>query len=310
MEELISVIVPVYNSELYLERCVDSIISQTYQKLEIILVDDGSTDSSGEICDAYGKEDIRVKVVHKENGGAATSRNRGLEIAGGQYIGFVDSDDYIAIDMYESMYKYLNEDTDIVTCGRSLVYPPKSSGLKRNIFCAIQATKYNRDQAICELLKGTVFAYGVCEKLYRKELFNNITFPNGKSSEDLPVTYSLFKKCRNIVNIGEAKYFVFQRSNSISRSEFTFRKMDNIFFRRDILLDIKKEYPQFKEIAEAGYINGVLTRLLEIRVCKNRLQYSALEKRLIKVLRRMSVRILFNRYLKIEDKKTIFDLLE
>ncbi|MDE6946071.1 MAG: glycosyltransferase, partial [Anaeroplasmataceae bacterium] len=110
---IISVIVPIYNTEPYLNRCIDSIIKQTYRNLEIILVNDGSTDRSGEICDAYEKADNRVKVIHKRNGGLSSARNSGLEILNGKYIGFVDSDDYIAADMYETLLACMDDDVDI-----------------------------------------------------------------------------------------------------------------------------------------------------------------------------------------------------
>ena len=103
---LISIIVPIYNVELYLEKCIESIINQTYKNLEIILVDDGSTDSCGKICDEYAKKDNRIKVIHKINGGLSDARNKGMEIAKGKYIGFVDGDDYVASDMYETLYKF------------------------------------------------------------------------------------------------------------------------------------------------------------------------------------------------------------
>lgn len=115
-QELISVIVPIYNTDLFLERCVDSILNQTYENLEIILVNDGSTDRSGKICDNYINKDARVKVIHKKNGGASTARNTGLQAANGVYIGFVDSDDYISLNMYEEMVQNIEQDVDIVTC--------------------------------------------------------------------------------------------------------------------------------------------------------------------------------------------------
>lgn len=108
-EKLISIIVPVYNVEKYLKECIDSVISQTYKNLEIILVDDGSTDKSGEICDEYSKKDSRIKVIHKENGGLSDARNVALDIAKGEYIGFVDSDDYVEKDMFETLYKLAEE---------------------------------------------------------------------------------------------------------------------------------------------------------------------------------------------------------
>lgn len=301
----ISVIVPIYNTEPYLNKCIDSIIGQTYQDLEIILVDDGSTDRSGEICNAYEKTDKRVRVIHKRNGGASSARNAGLEIAKGKYIGFVDSDDYIAADMYESLIICLDDDVDIVTCGCCHVYPPDVRKPKRKILCAHTKVKYGTEQAIEELLKGNLFSYGVYEKLFRKELFDGVRFPLGRVSEDLPVIYALFKKCRNVVNIGKAKYYQFRRTDSVSRRDFYFRRIDNVLFHRDILIDIQKEYPQFRDIAEANYINSAVRRIGEIRESKDRALYRELEKRLIKVLKRMQVRIIFNKYLNRQQKEKI-----
>lgn len=308
-EGIISVIVPIYNVEPYLNKCIDSIIGQTYKDLEIILVDDGSTDRSGEVCDAYEKADKRVRVIHKQNGGAASARNSGLEIAIGKYIGFVDSDDYVAVDMYEALMNCLADDVDIVTCGRFFVYPPGIRKPKRKKHCTHKKTKYNTEQAIEELLKGELFSYGVYEKLYRKELFTDVRFPRGRVSEDLPVTYALFKKCRNVVNIGEAKYYQFRREDSISRRDFFFRRIDNVLFYRDILEDIKKEYPQFRDIAEANYVSSVVGRIGEIRESKDRALYRELEKRLVKVLKRMQIRIVFNSYLNRLQKEVIFETI-
>lgn len=306
--ELISIIVPVYNTEPYLDRCIKSIIGQTYENLEIILVDDGSTDRSGQICDVYKKMDKRIKVIHKQNGGAASARNRGLKIAEGKYIGFVDSDDYVAPDMYESLLRCLDMEVDITTCGRCHIYPAGARGIKRKTLCAQREKKCNTQQAVAELLKGKLFSYGVCEKLYRKELFDGVSFPNGRVSEDLPVTYALFKKSRNVVNIGKARYYQFHRKDSVSRKEFFPRRIDNVIFHRDILEDIKENYPELGDIAEVNYIESVIMRLNEIKESKDRMLYVKLEKRLIKVLRRMRLRIIFNQYLNQEQKKRLLKL--
>lgn len=302
----LSIIIPIYNTEKYLGKCIDSILDQTYRDYELILVDDGSIDGSGQICDAYQKADKRIKVFRKKNEGAASARNLGLQYAKGEFIGFVDSDDYIAADMYESLFKCLEDDVDIVTCGRCHVYPSKIRKSKQKKLCAHTKMKYSTEQAIEELLRGELFSYGVYDKIYRKELFDDIRFPRGRVSEDLPVTYALFKKCRNVVNIGEAKYYQFRREDSITRIDFFPRRIDNVLFHRDILEDIKKEYPQFSDIAEANYINSVVRRIGEIRESKDRVLYMELEKRLIKVLKRMQVRIVFNKFLNQQQKERIF----
>lgn len=299
---LISIIVPVYNVESFLGKCIDSIIAQTYRNLEIILVDDGSTDKSGEICDAYRSSDKRVKIIHKRNGGAASARNRGLEIAQGEYIGFVDSDDYMDEDMYELLIRYMDKDVDIVACGRYVIYPPKSTGLNHKILCTDKITKFDRMHAIGELLEKRIFEYGVCDKIYRRELFDDVRFPNGRFAEDLPVTYALFKKSRNVVSIGVPRYYYFQRYNSTCRSEFFYRKMDYVFFLRDIFMDVKVEYPQFEKLAESKYIDGVVSTLINLKESSIRDQYIDLERRLKKLLRRMSIRIMCNQYYTKEQK--------
>lgn len=230
MGELVSVIVPVYNVEKYIRKCIESIITQTYTNLDIILIDDGSTDKSGKICDEYEKLDTRITVIHKKNGGLSSARNSGLDIAKGKYIGFVDSDDYISIDMYEVLLRYMEDEVDIVACGRYIVYPRIDKKVNKRIYCSDKIKKYNNIQAIEELLKPQIFPFGVVDKIYRKELFSNIRFPIGRISEDIPVTYALFKKSRNIVHIGDCKYYNFQSHNSITRTEFYYRRIDYVLF--------------------------------------------------------------------------------
>ncbi|MCM1261858.1 MAG: glycosyltransferase [Butyrivibrio sp.] len=301
-KDLISVIVPIYNSELYLLRCIDSIINQTYQNLEIILVDDGSTDRSGEICDNYAKKDNRVKVIHKINGGLGSARNAGLEIAKGKFIGFCDSDDAILADMYETLLLHMEDDVDIVACGR-YIYKEDSCSLRRKEYCADKLTKYDNSQAVRELLKG-LFAYGVNEKIYRAELFKNIRFPYG-ISEDVLVTYDLFKKSRNVINTGEAKYCNYVRKNSLSNTGNYFLLMRYLYYIGDILKDIKREYPQHIKVAEAKYLRSACWTFQTITHCENRQQYYKMEKRLNLFFRRMVFRIIINNELSIGEKKTM-----
>ena len=194
--ELISVIVPVYNVELYLERCINSIINQTYQNLEIILIDDGSTDRSGEICDEYKKKDMRINVIHKQNGGSSSARNCGLEIAKGEYIGFVDSDDYIASDMYALLHQHMRDDVDLVSCRMARInkigHVEIYSGVNRSVLL-------NNMQAIKEVLHVRYLSISSCDKLYRREILRGIQFPIGRTAEDLPFVYNVVKNCRNVI---------------------------------------------------------------------------------------------------------------
>lgn len=214
-KEKISVIIPIYNVEKFLPRCLDSVINSNYQNLEIILVDDGSTDSCSQICENYKKKDSRIKVIHKSNGGLSDARNKGIDIATGEYISFVDSDDAVDEDMFSYLLKLLLDNKcDISVCNYitfSTIELPSTQVNKRDNIIV-----YNREEALNILLKGNIshsdYAWN---KLYKKELFESIRYPKGRKMEDIGTTYKLYYKAKNIV-IGDAiKYFYYQRENSI-----------------------------------------------------------------------------------------------
>lgn len=307
-KKCISVIVPIYNAELYLNRCIDSIIAQSYKNLEIILVDDGSTDQSGVICDEYVQKDRRCKVIHKTNGGPSSARNSGLAIATGNIIGFVDSDDSIEYDMYELLMQSMKKNVDIVTCGR-YVYKVGSDTIKRKAYCLRSKKVYDNNHAIGELLRGEVFAYGVNEKIYRRELFVDVTFPNSAIGEDIPVTYELFKKSRWIVHIGSAKYNNFCRLISVSNPSNYYKRVDAIKFRRDIWLDVKKKMPEYRKMAEARYIREVYGLWESIKESTDRGRYESLEKKCICFLKNRKYRIVLNNVLKKDEKRKMIQAM-
>ncbi|MDE5907443.1 MAG: glycosyltransferase [Lachnospiraceae bacterium] len=292
-EALISIIIPVYNVESYLDRCIESVLKQTYSNIEIILVDDGSTDRCGEICDTYEKRDERIRVVHKENGGLSSARNSGLEIACGEYIGFVDSDDYIAEDMYQTMLKYMQDDVDITCCGRVCLSPLK----KQKSYCLGSAEKFSQENALEELILLRKICSSACTKLFRSALFSDISFPVGRVSEDILTVYNLFKKSRNVFHIGEAKYFNCYRKDSISNGVFYARRIDYILFKRDICIDVREHYPRLIRQAEAGYIQGAIYIIRNIQESHERSKYDYIEKRVKKMLWNMMFRGLGNPYL-------------
>lgn len=250
--ELISVIVPIYNMEKYLKKCVDSILNQTYSNLEIILVDDGSTDSSTKICDEYIKVDSRIKVFHKENGGLSDAKNFGLSKANGKYVAFVDSDDWIETNMYEDMYYKLKEtESNIVICGRFIDY---EDGKREEWYNKNEITM-NREQSLIYLNSFYNFDMSSCDKLYEKSLFDNIKFPYGKKCEDAYTTYLLFDKSDKITYIPKCFYHYFQRSGSISRNEKI--NMDYIYAAEKQLEFFTKEYSHLIYIAETNYVFSV-----------------------------------------------------
>lgn len=227
-EILVSVIIPVYNVESYLERCVRSVLNQSYQNLEIILVDDGSPDNCPALCEAYAKEDSRVKVIHKQNGGLSDARNAGIDIALGDYILFVDSDDWIESDMIELLLKNaLQYDADISECSYTNVYNDYSKPETGNSGIIIEADSLT---ALEGMLDWKYFLPVVWNKLYRKEIFNHIRYPVGKVHEDEFTTYRCYLAAEKIVYMDTYKYYYNQmRTNSITGQEFKLSYLDAYF---------------------------------------------------------------------------------
>ena len=220
--EKISVIIPVYKVEKYLDKCVKSVASQTYKNLEIILVDDGSPDACPQMCDDWAKKDKRIKVIHKQNGGLSDARNAGLDIATGEYIGFVDSDDYIEKEMYEKMVAFLeNNCLDIAYAGYKMIYPNKivyvdenvSEVNSGNIFSKYLAQRHNykKDRLITKGVLATVW-----RGLYKKNVFDKTRFIYGMFCEDIVFHVMLFKNNNyKIAFLNDYLYNYVQRENSI-----------------------------------------------------------------------------------------------
>lgn len=195
MDEKVSIIVPVYNVEKYLDKCIESIVNQTYRNIEIILVDDGSPDKCPEICNEWAKKDDRIKVIHKENGGLSSARNAALEIAQGDYITFVDSDDWIENDMIQSMLTCAaKNDADIVCCGFYFDNVDTTGHLQK-----FEKAEYENEEIVLNLLLDNIRPE-VCSKLYSAELINQFRFDESiKYAEDLPFNFYLMLKAKNFV---------------------------------------------------------------------------------------------------------------
>ncbi len=237
MNKLISVIVPVYNVEKYLQKCVDSIINQTYQNLEIILVDDGSTDNSGKICDEYLKKDKRIKVIHKRNGGLSDARNWAIDVAEGEYIEFVDSDDYIEQDMIEFLYNNIEQyNADISICSYYMIDEKE---------CINQSTNelyvYSRLEILQEVLLDEKIRSYAWNKLFKKSLFDDIRFPVGKIFEDVITIGKLFEKSEKVVLNDVAKYYYRQREGSILHIQNSKTRLAYIYGALEILKYLKEK---------------------------------------------------------------------
>ena len=262
-KEKISVIVPVYNVEKYLKKCIDSIIAQTYTNLEIILLDDGSKDDSGKICDEYKEKDNRIIVIHKKNTGVSSTRNEGLKNITGSYVTFIDSDDYIEPDMIEILFNAIKKyNSDISICG--------TNDFNEN-YDLVKQSKCNRmiemdkKSALKELLDEEAFKCVCWGKLYDVKLFNNIKFnEKTKIAEDLEVIYRLFDICDSIVYVPENKYNYIYRKNSVTKEIFNENWIREIEISKEILDFIKKKYSDIYEYAAKRYVRINVTCILKI----------------------------------------------
>lgn len=257
----LSIIVPVYNVEKYINQCIDSILNQTLNDFELILINDGSTDKSGIICDEYCKIDSRIKVIHKENGGLSSARNAGIDASRGRYIGFVDSDDWIEKDMYEVLYKNIEEyQSDISICGMNRV--TNNQYIKQYDTGKLEVL--NKVEAMEKLLQGREIRDYFCDKLYRRELFDNFRFPNGKIFEDASCQYKMFNMSDRIVYNDLAKYNYRMTQNSIVRAAFTPAKLDWVEATEELLKFTERNYPKLYEFALQKYVNSNFSLMMQI----------------------------------------------
>ncbi len=246
-EDLISIVIPVYKVEKYLEKCIESVLKQTYTNLQIILVDDGSPDNCGKICDEYAKRDSRIDVIHKVNGGLSEARNVGISKAKGRYIGFVDSDDYIKENMYEILLNLIKEyNADASICNLYDVIEGKE--YIRNKNNGIQ--EYSRLDILKEVLLDKNIQSYAWNKLYKKELFDEVKYPIGKKYEDIGTTFYIFEKCNKIVVTSEPEYYYLKRSDSLVNNvteSTVFDYMELILQRYLYINDNIKELRQYND---------------------------------------------------------------
>lgn len=261
---LISVIVPVFNVEKYLCKCIDSILNQTYKNLEIILIDDGSTDKSGTICDTYTKKDSRIKVIHQNNEGLSAARNAGLDIAKGDYISFIDSDDFIDPDMFDVLLCNLEKNkADICACGFKKVYNDTDSSNSLNKFLEYNKT-FSRHEAMESLCENKIINFSVNDKLFKKSLFNDLRFTEGIIFEDMDLVYKLIDKSNKIFFICEPKYNYRIRQGSILHGNFSTKKMELISVYKQFLGFISKKYPDLLNKAKCYFLELCLINLFDV----------------------------------------------
>ena len=246
---MISVIVPVYKVETYLEQCLDSILCQTYRDLEILLIDDGSPDRCGEICDRYAAADPRIRVFHTENRGLSAARNLGIDHARGEYLGFVDSDDWIEPDMYERLLRAVEENgADIAVCGRVREYPDRKE------IILPEAGILDREGAVRAHVKLEI-RHAAWDKLYRRACFADIRYPEGRVCEDIATTYRTLLRADKVVKIAAPLYHYRDRAGSITK-EKEYRSLVDCF------TSCREEYEALLRIPLYGKDREITEKLL------------------------------------------------
>jgi glycosyltransferase involved in cell wall biosynthesis len=239
----LSIIVPVYKVEKYLRKCIDSILGQMFTDFELILVDDDSPDESPAICEDYKQRDSRIVLVHKENGGLSDARNVGLDIARGQYLGFVDSDDYVAPNMYETLISVMEDsNSDMVICDN---YRVSSESITIQNWLGEPRT-FDRDEAMYAILTDTIGSQA-WNKVYKKDLFAEIRYPKGRLYEDLATTYKYVHRCSKVTYTKVPLYYYTIRGDSISYSSHADRNGHIFLGFKERYEFAKVEYPQFAD---------------------------------------------------------------
>lgn len=245
---LVSIIIPCYNVEKYIYRCLESVVDQTYKNLEIILVDDGSTDNTPSMCDNWANRDDRIIVIHKDNDGVANARNDALNIAKGDYISFVDSDDYVEKCFIELLLKSaIDNNSDIVVCDYQINNEIINEQYRSKIV--------DYDYAISEIAKGT-YKFGVLwNKLYKKNVVKDIRMPNYVCSEDLVFNYFVAKSCTSFSEVNSKLYHYMQNNDSTVHGKFVIGAYDAVKARKTILNDL--EGSKYKDCAVFGYLSSI-----------------------------------------------------
>ena len=273
----ISIIIPAYNIAQYLPRCLDSILGQTYTNLEIIVVSDGSTDETNDIIKEYAQKDSRIIPVFKENGGVSSARNKGLDLASGEYIGFVDGDDYIEPDMYEVLLNNaLKYDADISHCGYQMVFPSRVDYYYNTDKKVIQ----DNETGLYDLLSGEFVEPGIWNKLYKNEILSDIWMDCAiRINEDTLFNFYAFKKSAKSYYHDKPFYHYILRKGSAATSKYNFNKLfDPIKVRNQILLECEACSERIKEKAFRNYVQSIISVYRTVKINKLTDFYSEAEK--------------------------------
>lgn len=303
MDDLVTIVVPVYKVEKYIDKCVNSILNQTYKNLEIILVDDGSPDNCGQICDNYEQKDNRIKVIHKENGGLSDARNAGIDIASGKYISFIDSDDYIDNQYIEILYNAIIKDkSDMAISSHKVIYDTGAVLEKATGEESVLDSK--------EVLKRILYDDGIdlsaWAKLYKMELFKEIRYPKGRLFEDAATTYKLVDKSEKISVVSKSKYNYVIRGNSITNLNFSEKKMDLITSTKEMCEYVRNKYPELEKACNRRLMYAYLSTLTQL--LKSDTKNEEIEKQLFSYIRENSKLILEDKQVPKRDRIALLSI--
>lgn len=298
--DIISIVVPIYNVEQYIHKCIESIINQTYKNIEVILVDDGSPDKCGEICNEYAKKDKRIKVIHKKNGGLSDARNFGLEEAKGKYITFIDSDDYIESTYVEKLYNaIIINDVKMAQCGIITVNNEKQE-ITKNGYIENQ-NKRGKD-LLYDLYKGHMLENTVVwNKLYEKTLFTDLRYPVGKIHEDEFTTYKILYNLEKVSIINDYLYYYRQSNDSIIRRKFNLNRLDVIeAFEERVEFFDKENEKELQDLTVENLLYNIRHNYMKTKVYIE--NSNKIQKILVKKYRKYYKKIIFSKHIKLKKK--------
>ncbi|MDO5544826.1 MAG: glycosyltransferase [Eubacteriales bacterium] len=282
---LISVVVPVYRVEKYLDHCIQSIVEQTYQNLEVLLVDDGSPDGSGEICDRWAQRDSRVRVFHKENAGAGAARNTALDAAAGDLIAFVDSDDYLHPNLFSHLYSLMEDGVDIAECEIGMT---ETDDLPMDDGTGAEIMVCDTEEALRLHIQDQVFRQTPPNKLYRRECVGDIRFPEGNLIDDEFFTYQVLGNAKKLAHSSACMYAYRQQSGSAMHKPYSLRRLQGLDAKLQRLAYFEQRFPALVWEAKADLL---MTCLGSMQGCLNSLndeEMEAARKKLSEVMGRIT----------------------
>lgn len=261
----VSIIIPVYNVKNFLKKCIDSVLGQTYTNIEVILVDDGSSDGSSDICDWYASNNMNVTVIHQKNMGLSSARNVGIRKSHGSYICFVDSDDYVSTDYVERLYDTcISNDAEIACCAKKIVMTKKQYVVNDDSDFCVKNSEALRRMFLFEGIDTSA-----CDKLFKKELFDSVSFPVNHFYEDMGTIYKLLIKSKKVAHANFVGYYYVMRDKSISNAAFSLKQLDALHFAKEAFAETIKLFPRLYDEGESFYLMNLLNVLVKIKNSSN-----------------------------------------